>query len=61
MIPGSTSPSMRVFMVKGMFVQILENLLANSMYWLKLESQLNSSFTPRIRVTLDRARGRGPV
>ena len=54
-VPESTSTSMRVFMVKGMFVQILENLLANSMYWLKLESQLNPSFTPRIRITLDRS------
>ena len=53
-VPESTSPRMRVFMVKGMFVQILENLLANSMYWLKLENQLNPSFTPKIQITLDR-------
>ena len=53
-VPDSASPSMRVFMVKGMFVQILENLIANSMYWLKLESRLHPSFTPRIQVTLDR-------
>ena len=53
-MPESTSPRMRVFMVKGMLVQILENLLANSMYWLKVESQLNPSITPNIRITLDR-------
>ena len=53
-VPESTPPRMRVFMVKGMFVQILENLLANSMYWLKVESQLNPSFTPKIRITLDK-------
>ena len=53
-VPESTPPHMRVFMVKGMFVQILENLLANSMYWLKVESQLNPSFAPKIRITLDK-------
>lgn len=53
-VPESSSSSMRVFMVKGMFVQILENLIANSMYWLKVAKRLDSSFTPRIQVTLDK-------
>ncbi len=53
-MPESSSPSMRVYMVKGMFVQILENLLANSMYWLKVESSLDPAFTPRIQIILDR-------
>ena len=53
-MPESSSPTMRVFMVKGMFVQILENLLANSMYWLKIESHLGPSFTPRVQITLDK-------
>ena len=55
-VPDSTSPSMRVFMVKGMFVQVLENLLANSMYWLKIESRLDPSFTPRVQITIDKGR-----
>ena len=54
-VQKSATPTMRVNMVKGMFVQILENLIANTMYWLKLECQLNPSFTPRIRITLDRS------
>ena len=54
-VSDSSSPSMRVFMVKGMFVQILENLLNNSMYWLKIKSRLDPSFTPRIQITLDRS------
>ena len=53
-VPESASPTMRVYMVKGMFVQILENLIANTMYWLKLESRLDPSFIPKIRITLDR-------
>ena len=52
-VPESTQPRMRVFMVKGMFVQILENLISNSMYWLKLERQLNPSFTPSIQIILN--------
>ena len=50
--PASSSQSMPVFMVKGMFVQILENLLTNSMYWLKIQSRLEPSFTPRIQIKL---------
>ena len=46
---------MRVFMVKGMFVQILENLIANSMYWLKVAKRLDPSFTPRMQITLDKS------
>ena len=52
-VPDS-SPTMRVFMVKGMFVQILENLIANSIYWLKVQRRLDRSFTPRIRIILHR-------
>ena len=54
-VPESSSPTMRVFMVKGMFVQILENLIANSMYWLKVAKRLDPSFTPRIQITLDKS------
>lgn len=53
-VPSSSSPRLTVYMVKGMFVQILENLLANSMYWLKIERRLNSMFEPRIGITLDK-------
>ena len=53
-VPESPSPSMRVFMVKGMFVHILENLIANSMYWLKVAKRLEPTFTPRIHISLDK-------
>lgn len=36
--------------VKGMLIQILENLIANSEYWLKQQSDFEPGFTPRIHV-----------
>lgn len=39
--------------VKGMFVQILENLITNSTYWLKLQSRYQSGFEPQITVSID--------
>ena len=45
--------AMRVRMVKGMCVQILENLLSNSMYWLKHRKILDRTFHPKIRVSID--------
>ena len=50
-IPAATR--MRVHMVRGMCVQILENLIANSMYWLKQEKSWRKSFRPTIDVTID--------
>ena len=42
----------RIRAVKGMIVQILENLISNSKYWLELRSARERSFTPRITITL---------
>lgn len=42
-----------VTMVKGMVVQVLENLLSNSVYWLKQKSKLTPGFKARIVVTVD--------
>ena len=53
-LPSASSSKMRVHLVKGMFVQIMENLLANSMYWLKVERTLNPSFSPRIQIIINR-------
>ena len=47
----------RVRMVRGMVVQIMENLLSNSIYWLALQRRENPDFQPRISVTVD-VRGR---
>jgi signal transduction histidine kinase len=44
--------SIRVNGVRGMFVQILENLIQNSVYWLNLRGEDEDDFKPRIEVTL---------
>jgi len=45
--------TLRVKMVKGMVVQILENLLSNSIYWLKQQRRYDSSFRPVLTITVD--------
>jgi signal transduction histidine kinase len=45
--------SLLVYGVKGMFVQIIENLTSNSVFWLKQGAKEDSSFTPMIIVTMD--------
>jgi signal transduction histidine kinase len=42
-----------VLMVKGMVIQVLENLLSNSVYWLKQEQRVHPRFTPNIEVEVD--------
>ena len=42
-----------VHAVKGMVVQVLENLIANSVYWLDLERQRHAKFEPTITIKLD--------
>ncbi len=44
---------MPVRMVRGMVVQILENLLSNSVYWLAIQKRDNPRFEPQIWVTID--------
>ena len=41
--------------VRGMVIQILENLLVNAAYWLKQQKRFERGFRPRIRVVLDAA------
>lgn len=50
--PHRPRGGLRVKMVKGMIVQILENLLSNSVYWLKQQKKLNKAFKPRINITI---------
>ena len=45
--------TLRVKMVKGMVVQILENLLSNSIYWLKQQCRYETSFCPVLTITVD--------
>jgi len=41
--------------VKGMLIQILENLIANSVYWLKQQGQYEPDFVPRIHIEISAA------
>lgn len=38
--------------VKGMVVQIVENLISNSKYWLDIKAKSQTNFSPRIKITL---------
>jgi len=51
--PADSSVSLRVRMVKGMIVQIMENLLSNSVYWLDQQRKLDRDFLPEITVIID--------
>jgi signal transduction histidine kinase len=52
--PKSTS-EYRVRAVKGMIVQVLENLVANSVYWLRRTKKLNPRFSAKIEIVIDTA------
>ncbi|MCP4597946.1 sensor histidine kinase [Neptuniibacter sp.] len=41
----------RVNAVKGMIVQILENLISNSKYWMEMKAQRNDRFIPTISIS----------
>ena len=43
----------RIRAVKGMIIQILENLLSNSLYWLDLRSMHELDLTPRITIGIE--------
>ena len=45
--------NVRVHAVKGMVVQVIENLISNSVYWLDLERKRNSNFQAKISIELD--------
>lgn len=45
--------SLEVRAVKGMLIQIVENLVANAVYWLKQQARIEEEFEPMIRFTLD--------
>jgi signal transduction histidine kinase len=51
--PSPATKSFPVKMVKGMIVQIMENLLSNSVYWLKQQKTIEKGFSPEIVVTID--------
>lgn len=47
--------SFNIRAVKGMIVQVLENLIDNSVFWLKQKARADPSFKPRITVEVDAA------
>lgn len=47
----------KVKAVRGMFIQIVDNLLANSFYWLKQQALVESGFVPRVTIEADPASG----
>lgn len=51
--PSRSTKGFPVKMVKGMIVQIMENLLSNSVYWLKQQRTIEKGFSPEIVVTID--------
>jgi signal transduction histidine kinase len=42
----------RIRAVKGMIVQILENLISNSVYWLDMRADREPSFMPEIKISI---------
>ncbi len=52
-VPEGGPSSLRIKAVKGMIVQVLENLLDNAIYWLKQKRRRHPSFAPEIRITVD--------
>ncbi len=48
-----TGSGWRVTAVRGMLIQIIENLLANSFYWLKRQADLQDDFRPEIVIEID--------
>lgn len=53
-IPDRTG--MRIKAVKGMIVQVLENLINNSVYWLKQRKKTDRGMKPKVDVVIDTAR-----
>ena len=45
--------SIQVSAVKGMVVQVLENLISNSLYWMDIEKQRKMSFKPELTILVE--------
>ncbi len=48
----------RVQAVKGMVVQVLENLISNSIYWMEIERERKAKFEPKLTISLEGDPGR---
>jgi len=47
------SSSVRIRVVKGMLIQILENLISNSVYWMKMRASRENRYVPTISIKID--------
>lgn len=47
------SAGFRIKAVRGMIIQIVENLIANSVYWLKQQKKFERGFKPQITIEAD--------
>lgn len=52
--PEGSPENMTVRMVKGMVAQIVENLLSNSVYWLKQQKVLDATFESKVEIVIDK-------
>ena len=50
---GRPKRPFRIKAVRGMVIQILENLIVNSAYWLKEQAEFDIEFEPAIFITID--------
>ena len=50
--PDLPETPVRVRVVKGMVVQIIENLISNSVYWLAMRKTRHPNFSPKIRISV---------
>ncbi|TSJ36587.1 sensor histidine kinase [Mucilaginibacter corticis] len=53
-IDNDNNPQWIVRAVPGMIIQILENLISNSVYWLKQHHNIDRNFKPEIFIKVDR-------
>lgn len=44
---------LRIKSVKGMLIQIFENLISNSVYWMLLKKERSNSYTPKITIQIE--------
>jgi signal transduction histidine kinase len=52
-ITADSDKTWRIKAVKGMLIQIVENLLSNSFYWLKHQAIVDPAFRPRVIIELN--------
>jgi len=48
-----SNPRVRIYAVKGMIVQIIENLISNSLYWLDIRKQEEPELLAQIRISIE--------